>query len=432
MGWLETDAVDERMKLALAARGGEESFTRICRRFGVSRKTGYKWLERYEAEGPCGLADRSRATRTCPHALDEETAARCARVRAAHPSWGPLKVKAALEREGFAAPAASTIGSLFDRLGLTVRRPRRRRAPPRTGPFAAIAGANDTWTMDFKGWFRTGDGDRCEPFTLIDAHSRYLLRLKIMKRADGASLWPVLDAAFREYGLPARLRSDNGAPFASTGAGGLTRFAVNLIKAGVALERIRPGKPQENGRHERLHLTLKRETATPPAASLRAQAARFRAFERYYNEERPHQALGTATPAERYAPSARRYDGTLREPEYDAGVEVRRVRTNGEIKWRGRMIYLHKALIGEPVALAAAEDGAVDVRYGPLLLGRIDRGGERLKLPRAKRRAARGSVENARAFPTLPQASSSSSSFKFMKERMEKSVTHPPGLKRHP
>jgi putative transposase len=384
MGWMETCAMDERMRFVVAMERQEEPLAALCRRFGVSRKSGYKWLERYRAEGLAGLADRSRAPLRHPQEVSRAVAERCLLVRRAHPTWGPVKVRAFLERRepetGW--PAASTIGALFDREGLTVKRRLRRRAPPASAPFGACGAANSVWAIDFKGWFLTGDGTHCEPLTLSDAHSRYLLRCQALAKSDAAHVWPVLDAGFREFGLPERLRSDNGPPFASTGAGGLSQLAVKVIKAGVTPERIAPGKPQENGRLERLHLTLLQDTAKPPARSLREQLERFRAFQTLYNEERPHAALANATPAERYAASPRRFDGVLREPEYPADHEVRRVRSNGEIKWRGKLVHINGALCGEPVGLAEARDGSWRVSYGPAALGVIAHGGERLKRPR--------------------------------------------------
>jgi transposase InsO family protein len=298
-------------------------------------------------------------------------------------------------------PASSTIGALLDREGLTVRRRLRRRCAPSSAPFASCDAANEVWCIDVKGWFLTGDGTHCEPLTLSDAHSRYLLRCQVLGRNDAAHVWPVLDAAFREYGLPLALRSDNGPPFASTGAGGLSRLSVKVLKAGVRPERIAPGKPQQNGRLERLHLTLLKDTADPPARSLRTQLDRFRAFQRTYNEERPHAALDNATPAERYAPSPRRWDGVLREPGYPPEAAVRRVRQNGEIKWRGASVYVHEALAGEPVGLNEDEAGSWTVAYGPVALGVIDPGGDRLRTPR---RRAGGFVDNPAGLPTTPPA----------------------------
>lgn len=228
MPWMETCAVEERMRFVVAARSGEESVSRECRRFGVSRKTGNKWLDRYERFGAEGLKDRSRRPHHSPHAVSEDIVERCLAVRRHHPSWGPRKVRARLllDDPATAWPAASTIGTMFDRAELTVHRRRRHRTPAYSAPFAACGSANDVWTIDFKGWFRTGDGRRCDPLTLVDGYARYLLRCQILPRTDFSHVWPVLEAAFREYGLPSALRSDNGPPFASGAAGGLSRLAV--------------------------------------------------------------------------------------------------------------------------------------------------------------------------------------------------------------
>jgi putative transposase len=394
MVWRETCAMEERMRFVDAVVENLEPFAVSCRRFGVSRKTGYKWLARYQAEGVEGLKDQSRAPLHHAQAMTERVAGLCLAVRRAHPTWGPVKVKAWLERHGpqIDWPAASTIGALFDREGLTVKRIVRRRSPPSTVPFGQCTAANDIWCMDFKGWFVTGDGKRCEPMTLSDAHSRYLLRCQALARNDGEHAWPVLDAAFREFGLPLRLRSDNGSPFASTGAGGLSQLSVKVIKAGVLPERIKPGKPQQNGRLERFHLTLLQDTASPPAPTLRAQLDRFRSYQHVYNEERPHQALGNEVPAMRYATSPRRYDGILREPDYSADHEVRRVHHGGEIRWRGGMIYISSALAGEPIGLLEDDGDNWSVSYGPIDLGVIAHGDNRLR--KAKPPAC-GHVDNA-------------------------------------
>ena len=217
----------------------------------------------------------------------------------------------------------------------------------------------------------TGDGIRVDPLTISDGHSRYLLCCQAVGRPDEAHVWPCLEAVFYDHGLPAALRSDNGPPFASRGAAGLSRLSVKLIKAGVMVDRIEPGKPQQNGRHERLHLTLKQETASPPAASLAEQIERFDHFRRIYNDERPHEALGQIPPAQVYRPSPRRYHGRLRSPDYDQGVAVRRVRHCGVIKWRGREIFVSSALKGEPVGLYAIAEDTWLVKYGPVVLGTI-------------------------------------------------------------
>lgn len=403
MVWKETCAVDQRMKFVLAVESEDEALSALCRQFGISRRTGYKWLGRYREAGVAGLSNRSRAPLHVAHALSPVMGERCLAVRRAHPTWGPVKVRAWLERHEPEQrwPAASSIGALFDREGLTVKRRRRRRGPPRTQPFAACAAANDVWCIDFKGWFVTGDGARCEPLTLSDGYSRYLLRCQAVARTGVEQVWPILEAALREWGLPRVLRSDNGPPFASTGAGGLSRLSVRAIKAGVLPERIDPGKPQQNGRLERLHLTLKQDTAHPPARSLRQQLDRFRAFQRIYNEERPHEALDNDTPADRYTASPRTWDGVLRAPDYRDDREVRRVRHNGEIKWRGNSIYISQALAGEPVGLRECDDGGWAVCYGPVDLGLIEHRASRLKKPK---RPPRGLVDNPAGLPTTPPA----------------------------
>uniref|UniRef100_Q07TU7 Integrase, catalytic region n=1 Tax=Rhodopseudomonas palustris (strain BisA53) TaxID=316055 RepID=Q07TU7_RHOP5 len=433
MGWMETRVVDERMRFVMAVADHEEAFAVVCRRFGVSRRTGYKWLERYDAEGVAGLMDRSRAPHSHPQAIAAPLAERCLAVRRAHPTWGPVKIRHWLaERDGATEwPAPSTIGALLDREGLTVKRRLRRRSPPSSVPFGHCGGANDIWCMDFKGWFLTGDGSCCEPLTLSDAYSRYLLRCQALARTDTAHVWPVLEAAFREFGLPHRLRSDNGPPFASCGAGGLSRLAVQVIKAGVVPERIAPGKPQQNGRLERLHLTLKQDTAMPPAQTLPEQLKRLRAFQRLYNEERPHQALGNDTPSQHYARSPRRFDGCLRAPDYGPDQTVRRVRSNGAIKWGGNEIYINEALAGEPIGLTEQPNGSFAASYGPIVLGVIAHRGNQLR--KAKRGC--GLVDNAARCPQGPTASTADAeglnkTRNVLPMSPVKTVTHVPGCTR--
>src|SRR5215469_1626478 len=399
--WQETRAMDEKMRFVIECEDREVSFSELCRRYGISRRCGYKLVGRYRREGIEGLKERSRAPHHHPNGLSAEVEAVVVEVRRSHPSWGPKKIDAWLEAKhpGMAWPAQSTIGTLLDRHGLVKRRRARRRVPPGPSPLSASLLANDVWGVDFKGWFRTGDGQRCDPLSLSDLATRYVLRLQAVERCDGEHVWPLFDAAFREFGLPRVMRSDNGPPFAGTGVGGLSALAVQLIKAGVIPERIAPGKPQQNGRHERMHLTLLQEVANPPANSLREQIKRLRDFQRFYNEERPHQALDNATPAERYQASPRRFDGILREPDYDDDRMVRRVRHNGEIKLNGNMIYISAALVGEPIGLAEDQQGWT-VSYGPLVLGTIAHRGDRLRKPKRK---GRGLEDNAARCPQGPQ-----------------------------
>lgn len=377
MAWRENSVMDERFGFIVDWLKREWSMAELCRRYGISRKTGYKLVARFVAEGRPGLSDRNRAPLHQGRAVSAEIDEAVVEARACHPSWGPKKLRAFLGRKypGVNWPAQSTIGLILRRHGLTVRRRHRGRASPSAALHAASA-ANEVWGMDFKGWFRTGDGQRCDPFSLSDLSSRYLLRLQAVDRPDGAHVWPILEAAFYEYGLPRVIRSDNGAPFASIGAGGLSNLAVKLVKAGVLPERIRPGKPQQNGRHERMHLTVKRETASPPAATRRAQQRRFDAFRSSFNQERPHEALGQETPAEHFQASERTYSGRLREPEYAGADEVRRVHLNGDIKWQGDRVFVSLALIGEPIGLFEEPDGSYRLFYGPLALGCLDRKGK--------------------------------------------------------
>ncbi len=377
MPWQETRVMDERMAFIVDWQREEYGMAELCRRYEVSRKTGYKLRDRFVAEGMAGLVDRSRAPHHHPSAVPAAVEEAVLAVRRTHPSWGPKKIRAWLRaRDGETSwPVESTIARLLDRHGLVTRRRRRRRVPPSAVALSPCVAANDVWGVDFKGWFRTGDGRRCDPLSLSDLASRYVLRLQAVAVPDGDHVWPVLDAAFREFGPPKVMRSDNGPPFASVGVGGLSWLSVRLIKVGVMPERIAPGKPQQNGRHERLHRTVKEDTASPPAADARAQQRRFDRFRRMFNEERPHEALGQTTPAAHYDPPPSSYGGRLREPDYHADHEVRRVRRNGEIKWRGALVFIGQALVGEPVGLEETEDGCWAVRYGPVALGTLDADG---------------------------------------------------------
>jgi transposase InsO family protein len=366
--------MDERVKFIASCREGSESVSELCRRFGISRKTGNKWLVRYRCEGAVGLQDRVRAPRSNPAWLEAGVSAAVLEVRHRHPSWGPRKVKAWLEEHCLSRdwPAASTIGSLFDRAGLTRPRRRRRRFAVHGAPLAHCRGPNDLWCVDFKGWFLTGDGTHVEPLTLSDAWSRYLLCCEPVGSVSEAAVWPLLERAFCDHGLPRALRSDNGPPFASAAAGGLSRLAIKLIKAGVLPERIEPGKPQQNGRLERLHLTLKQDTASPPARSLAEQLERFERFQEIYNHERPHEALDQKPPCKAWRPSPRQYEGILREPDYPAEAEVRRVRHNGTIKWQGEHLFVSEVLKGEPVGIYALDEDVHLVRYAHVVLGTIN------------------------------------------------------------
>jgi len=399
MVWKETCVMDERMCFVSACLEGAESISELCRHFGISRKTGHKWLARYHAQGAGGLEDRSRSPHGNCRAIDEATVEAVIAVRHTFPTWGPRKVHAYLAdrhpERGW--PAASTIGNIFDRAGLTRPRKMRRRTPPQSFPFQAVHAPNDTWCIDFKGWFLTGDGTHVEPLTISDAHSRYLISCVPVGSTAEAHVWPIVERAFYEYGLPHAMRSDNGPPFAGRGVAGLSRLSVKLIKAGIRPERIAPGKPQQNGRHERFHLTLLQDTAAPPARSLAEQLDRFRRFMSDYNERRPHEALDQVPPARVYRRSARAYDGVLRSPDYGADVAIRRVRRKGEIKWQGRMVFISEVLAGEPVGLNRIGEETWLVKYGPIVLGTIKGRG-----PLARIKPQRGCSGPPREQPAVP------------------------------
>jgi transposase InsO family protein len=346
----------------------------LCRAYGIARKTGYKWVERFMEQGRNGLEDLSRAPERHPNQTEREVEEEILALRGRHMRWGPRKLRRYLQdrRPQRAWPAASTIGELLKREGLVVERRPRPKTPPYTQPFAAAASPNQVWCADFKGWFRTQDGERIDPLTMTDAHSRYLLRCQAVEKADTEAVRAICEAAFREYGLPGAIRTDNGAPFASRAIAGLSRLSVYWMKLGIVPERIAAGHPEQNGRHERMHRTLKEETATPGAANRRAQQRAFDRFRREYNEERPHEALGQQTPSSRYRPSPRLYPERLPEPEYDSGLEVRRVYPHGQFFWQGHDVFLSKALAGERIGLESVEDDYWCVYFAEFPLALFD------------------------------------------------------------
>jgi putative transposase len=414
MPWKEICAVDQRMRLVAEYELDDLSMAELCRKYNVSRKTGYKWLGRIAQEGLDGLKDRSRAPHHHANEVVAEIEQAVLELRAAHPTWGPKKLLRRLQNEDsqVAWPARSTIAELLRRRGLVVPRKRRRRVPPHEQPFAACQGSNAIWCVDFKGWFRTGDGQRCDPLTISDAFSRYLIRCQAVPNTGIEGVQPLFEAAFREYGLPGAIRSDNGVPFASHGIGGLSRLSVWWIKLGIMPERIEAGKPQQNGRHERMHLTLKKETASPPAATVRGQQQRFDAFRREFNQERPHEALDLATPASKYECSPRPYPSRLLEITYPPEWVWRVVRPCGQVRLRGRQFFLGEALIGEVVGLEPLNERYWRTHFGPVALGIYDEHRRRVLRPWEVRQAGlrvapiAGKPPSAalqEAFPQLPK-----------------------------
>ena len=374
MPWKVNSRMDQRMRFIVDWDSGEYSLAQLARICGISRPTGYKWLGRYKAEGIEGLRDRSRAPRHHPHAVGKEIEEAVLALRLAHPTWGPKKLRHRLQRDHpqMAWPARSTIAEILRRRGLVSDGRRRRRTPPYTEPFRHCDGPNTVWCLDHMGWFLTGDGSKCEPLTLTDAFSRYLFRCQVVPNKGQKPTRAILVAVFREYGLPDAIRSDNGSPFASRGIGGLSRLSVWFIQLGIVPERIEPGQPQQNGRHERMHRTVQEETARPPAQTLHGQQRAFDAFRKEYNQERPHEALAMATPAEVYRPSGRSYPERLELVSYPAGLVDRVVQKRGEFYWNQHRVFLGEAFSGQRVGLEPLDGRYWLVYFATCVLGVFD------------------------------------------------------------
>ena len=349
------------------------SISALAEIYAVSRKTIYKWLDRQDAEGAAGLADRSRAPRNSPTKLSPEMVDLIIAARQRW-RWGPhkLRIKLGEAHPRRRMPAESTMGEVLKRAGLTHRRRPRLRTPAYAQPFAAVEAANQTWCADFKGWFRTGDGTRCDPLTITDAHSRYLLRCHLTPKADTLHVTAIFDAAFRQHGLPLVIHTDNGVPFASCAPGGLSRLSMHWIRLGIVPERSRVASPQDNGRHERMHLTLKRATLQPPERTAKRQQDAFDLFRHEYNHERPHEALADVTPASLYGPSPREMPRRLPELAYGDDLEVRRVSQQGSLKWNGERTFLSEIFAYEWIGLRALDERYFEVLYGPVTVGFCD------------------------------------------------------------
>lgn len=373
MPWSQTHPMEQRKLFVAEARRQRVSFAALCELFGVSRKTGYKWMARAEEGGRDALADRSRRPHSSPLATSVDVVERLVELRQENPSWGARKMLGWLERREpwHLLPAPSTATEILRRHGLVrPRRRRERRVMPMRQPLRHATAPNVGWSMDYKGDFLVGDGTRCWPLTVNDVYSRYALCCRAL---DTPSLQPtqqVLERTLREYGLPDWIRSDGGSPFGPAGHGPISQLGAWLIKVGVMPEYTAPASPQENGRHERFHRTLKQETCLPPASSLRAQQRRFNAFLSKYNDERPHEALGQLPPSLFYRPSLRPFPARIEDPTYPGHYERRRV-VVGAIKWRGEKLFVSHALSREVVGIVEVEDGLSEVYFGPLLIARF-------------------------------------------------------------
>lgn len=375
MPWQEVKPMDQRVLFIADYLRQVDSFSGLCRRYGISRKTGYKWVGRYRAEGIEGLEDQSRRPRgsslATPYAIREAVV----ELRTKGPeAAGPKKIRALLEGRfpGENLPSKTTIYKILKARGLIEERRRRHRVPPQRQPFAPVRAPNEVWSTDFKGQFKMGDGQLCYPLTVMDHDSRFLLGCKGLESVAYAGVQPEFERLFREYGLPWRMRSDNGVPFATRSAGGLSRLSIWWIRLGITPERIEPGKPQQNGRHERMHLTLKSSTTRPPAENRGAQQKRFDRFIEQYNEERPHEALGQKPPVSCYEHSSRPFPERLPELEYPSYFDVQKVCSNGIIYWRGLRVYVSHKLDQEWVGLEPVGEALWGVYFGPVRIGGFD------------------------------------------------------------
>ena len=374
MPWLETAPMEQRERFIRDDRLALYSRTELCERYGISRKTGYKWLDRFNAGGRAGLSDRSRAPHQCPHRITDDVAQLICLARRRHPSWGPEKLLQWLEprHPDVEWPAVSTAGDLLARKGLVKKR-RRRRPHLHPGVVPAVTTQpNDLWTADFKGHFRTRDGLYCYPLTIADQHTRFLMACHGLLSTKGQGVRPVFDRLFRAYGLPRAIRTDNGVPFATTGIHGLSQLNVWWLRLGIQHQRILPGQPQQNGAHERMHRTLKGDAIRPPRATLLAQQRAFNRFRGMYNNERPHKFLQGRTPGSLYRPSRRAYTGELPPIEYPGHFLVKRITNAGTFRFKKRLLFIANALKQHTIGLEEVADGIWSIHFCRVLVGRLD------------------------------------------------------------
>jgi len=375
MPWKETCAVLERHHLVNLVHSGV-SVSEASRLLGVSRKSAHKWLDRYDELGRSGLDDRSRARLTQPNATSGEARDLLIRLRKKL-GVGPRQLlwQARRVRPELALPSVSTVSAILLRAGLSLGKVRRRRDPSlrgASGVYRAGRVANEQWTIDFKGDFLLGDRSRCYPLTIQDDATRYVLCVDGHASPCGVGVQESIEAVFRKYGIPQRIHSDNGAPFASNGMCRLSQVSVSWMRQGIEVCRSRPSHPEDNPRHERMHRTLKARTTRPPSMTPRGQQIRFTRFARWMNEERGHEALGMRAPVELWRPSSREWCSKPADPEYPGHWEVRRVRRTGMMQLRGRWVFMSQALGGEPIGLEEIADGIWRAVYRRTVLGFVD------------------------------------------------------------
>lgn len=373
MPWSETSPMDQKTKFIADYLRHSLPISELCTDYGISRKTGYKWIDRYLHDGPQGLEDRSRKPYTAPNRTPEHIVQALIELRSHHPTWGGGKLLSVIQRRhrGWALPARSTACDILKRHGLVRAKRQRRQIGHPGSPTTPMAAPNDCWCADFKGQFKTADGIYCYPLTVTDGHSRFLLACQALRSTTVEESKPVFTRIFKEYGLPNRIRTDNGVPFATNTLARLSQLSAWWVRLGVLPELIEPGKPQQNGRHERMHRTLKAETTRPPSNSRLGQQRRFDHFRNEFNFERPHEALDMQTPASQYTASPRTMPDRLRPLQYPDRFEVRYVSANGGIRWNRQWVNVSTTCVGEYVGLEEIDDGIWNVYFGPLKVGRL-------------------------------------------------------------
>lgn len=375
MPWKETRPMEERLKFIAFYKDNAYTISELCRHFGISRKTGYKWIRRFESRGIDGLHELSRAPYHQSNSTPLEIeAAILETARSLKVKRGPKKLRQLLQLKypDIIWPAISTIGAILKRNGLVKSRRRSRKSPPYQKPLAGCDHANAVWSADLKGWFKARNGERCDPLTITDNKSRFLLRCQLVRPLTFESMKPVFESAFIEYGLPEAIRTDNGAPFATTTVGGLSHLSIWWIRLGIIPERIAPGKPQQNPRHERMHRTLKDEACKPPKSTWACQQKAFDNFRHEFNYQRPHESLQQLFPGDLYRPSPRKYPLVLPDMQYPDDMMPRTVYHQGDIKWKSTSIYLTKVLAGQTVAMRQVEHQLWDIFFGHIRLAQLD------------------------------------------------------------
>jgi transposase InsO family protein len=374
MPWKETDKIDEKLNFIIDWKKNEFSFAELCNRYQISRPTGYLLVNRYQLEGVEGLKEKSKAPFNTPHKTSEEMERFLLQLKCRFPKWGPAKIKDFLIVEGIKGnwPASSTIGEIYKRHGLVKPRKKRKKIVAHSEPLKHCLYPNAVWSADFKGHFKLKNKNYCYPLTITDNFSRFLFACDAFESPNCESTIKTFTRVFSEYGLPDAIRTDNGQPFCGLGAAGLTRLSIWFLKLGIIPERITVGAPQENGRHERMHRTLKEAVIIPEENTLSEQQEKFNAFIEEYNTLRPHSSLHGLRPQEVYTKSLRQFPEKLTELFYPDEFNLRKVKCNGEIKFSGKRYYVSELLHGETLGLEMIDENRAIVYFSKLKLGMID------------------------------------------------------------